>query len=184
MRARTLSLYVRKGCHGSVDLPHEVHVDDPGELFGSRLLESSEEPHRGEVHPGVEPPVLLYGAGGHGLHLLVLRGVGDHVRRLAALAPYLVHQGGEAFLAPGRDDHLRAPFGEPKGRLSADTAGCSHQHHYLLFHCLQPHIYRSLRCLLCLRVLLLASVFRPERSLVSLLRTRPTLTPLASDNAQ
>jgi hypothetical protein len=33
---------------------------DALELPGGSLLEGGEEPHRGEVYPDVEPPVLLY----------------------------------------------------------------------------------------------------------------------------
>jgi hypothetical protein len=65
----------------------------------------------------------------------------------------------EPLLAAGRNDHLGAPLRELEGRLAAYAAGGSHQHH-LLFHCLQPHIYRSLCCLICPTDLLLASALR------------------------
>jgi hypothetical protein len=66
----------------------------------------------------------------------------------------------EPLLAAGRNDHLGAPLRELEGRLAAYAAGGSHQHHHLLFHCLQPHIYRSLCCLICPTDLLLASALR------------------------
>src|SRR5215204_7822430 len=139
----SLALYVRQRGHRSVDLPHEVHVDDPLELLWGRLFEGGEESHRGEVHPGVDIPVHLYGAVGHSLYLIELRGIGDHVRRLAALAPYLVHQRGEPRLAAGRDDHLGAPIGEAESRLPPYSAGGAHQHHHLLFYRLELHHQHS-----------------------------------------
>src|SRR5215207_9559174 len=86
----TLSFEVRQRGHRSVDLPHEVHVDHPCELLRGRLLEGSEEAHCGEVHPGVEPTVLLDCVVGHSLYLIELRGIGGDGDRLAALAPYRV----------------------------------------------------------------------------------------------
>src|SRR3712207_289669 len=85
-----LSLEVRQRGHRPVDLSHEVHVYDALELLRGRLLEGGEEPHRGEVHPGVEPPVLLYGAVGHRLDLLEVCYLGDRGRRFAAPASYLL----------------------------------------------------------------------------------------------
>src|SRR3712207_1920926 len=121
----------------TVDLPHEVYVDDALELLRGRLLEGGEEPHRGEVHPGVEPTVFLYGAVGHRPHLPEVRGVGDHGRRLAAIASYLLHQGDEPFLAAGGNHHLRAPLREPERRLPSYAAGGTHQGRYLLFYRLE-----------------------------------------------
>jgi hypothetical protein len=77
----------------SVDLPHQVNIHDPLELPGCRQLECCEEAHRGEVHSGVEPPVLLDGTVGHRLYLVELRSVGDRHGSLATLAPYLLYQG-------------------------------------------------------------------------------------------
>src|SRR5829696_9881148 len=89
----TLALEVGQRGHRPLDLAHEVHVYHPPELLGGGLLEGGEEPHRGQVHPGVEPPVLLGRAVGDRPHLLELRSVGGDGDRLAALAPYLFHQG-------------------------------------------------------------------------------------------
>jgi hypothetical protein len=149
--------------HRPIDLPKEVHVDDPLELFGGRLFECGEEPNRGEVHPGVEPAVLLYGALCHSLYLFEIRSISDYGHRLTALAAYLLDQGVETLLAAGRDEHLGAALGEPQGCLAANAAGSSHQHHYLLFYWLQPHIYRSSCYLICLTDLLLASASRGDR---------------------
>jgi hypothetical protein len=128
------------------------------ELFWGGVLEGSEEAHRGEMYPGVQPPELLYSAVGYGLDLLELRSIGGDGDRLAALSPDLLYEGVEPLLAAGRNDHLGAPLGEPKGRLPSYAAGGSHQCHHLLFHCLQLHTHRSLRLLTRLADLLLISV--------------------------
>jgi hypothetical protein len=73
--------------HRPVDLTHEVHVEHAPELFGSCLVERSEEADGREVHPGVEPTVLLDGSLSDGLHLRELADVGDHGRHLTAQLP-------------------------------------------------------------------------------------------------
>src|SRR4028119_2452628 len=57
----------------------------------SEVSASRGQPPPGGVHPGVQASVLLHGAVGHSLHLLVFRSVGDHGRRLTALSPYLLY---------------------------------------------------------------------------------------------
>src|SRR5215212_1909736 len=135
----TLSLEVGQCGHRPVYLTHEVHIYDTRELLGGGLLEGGEEAHCGEVHPGVEPTVLLDCAVGHSLYLIELRSVGGDGDRLAAFASYLFHQGTKARLTPGRDHHLRAPPGEPEGGLPTYAAGGAHQRHHLLLYWLQLH---------------------------------------------
>ena len=89
-----LALYVRQRRHRPVDLAHQVHVDNPGELLGGRLLEGGQQPYPGQVHPRVECAVLLHGAVGHGLYLLKVRSVGGDGDGLAALVPYLLYYSG------------------------------------------------------------------------------------------
>src|SRR5919199_632645 len=135
----SFSFEVGQRCHRSVYLSHEVHVCDALELLRGRLLEGGEEPHRGEVHPGVEPPVLLYGAVGHGLDLLEVCHLGGYGRGLSPLAPYLFDKGVQPLLAPGRNDYFGAPFSEPEGGLPSYAAGGTHQCHNLLLYWLMLH---------------------------------------------
>src|ERR671921_2044845 len=137
--ATALSCEVWQRGHRPVYLSHEVHVYDSLELLWSRLLESSEESYRSEVHPGIEPPVLLHGTVDYCLHLFEIRGVCDHGRRFAALAAYLFSEGVEPFFAAGGDDHLGASFSEPEGSLPPYAAGGSHQGYYLLLHGLEMY---------------------------------------------
>jgi hypothetical protein len=82
--------------------------------------------YRGQMHPSVESPVLLYGPVGDRFHLLELRSVGGNGDSLAALVPYLLYQGVEALLAPSRGHDLRALPCEPDGGLAAYAAGGAH----------------------------------------------------------
>ena len=66
---------------------HEVHGYDALELLRGGLLEGGEEPHRGEVHPAIEPAVLLHSPVGDRFHLPELRGVSGDGDSLAALIP-------------------------------------------------------------------------------------------------
>src|SRR5829696_5349943 len=139
----TLSFEVRKRGHRSVDLAHEVDVYDARELLRSRLLEGGEEAHCGEVHPGVQPPELLYSAVGHSLYLIELRSIGGDGDRFAALSPDLLYEGVEPLLAAGRDHHPCTTLGEPESRLPSYAAGGAHQRHNLLFYWLESHHHYS-----------------------------------------
>src|SRR5918998_3711356 len=109
------------------------------ELLRGRLLEGGEEPHRGEVHPGVEPPVFLYGPLSNGLYLLEVRDLGDHGRRLAPSPLYLSYQRVEPLLVPGRDHHFGAALCEAERRLPPYAAGGAHQRHHLFLCRLELH---------------------------------------------
>ena len=83
-RPASLALYAWQRGHRPVDLAHQVHVYHAPELLGPRPVEGGEEADGREVHPGVEPTVLLDGSLGDGLHLLELGDVGYHGPCLAA----------------------------------------------------------------------------------------------------
>jgi hypothetical protein len=139
-RSASLALYVRQRGHRSVDLTHEIHVDHAPELFGLCLVEGGKETYRRKVYPGVESTVLLDGSLGNCLHLLELGDIGDHGRSLTVEFPYLVLQGAQSRLAPGRDHYLGAPLRETKGRLAAYSARGTHHHDNLVLNRFQFHI--------------------------------------------
>lgn len=74
--ARTLGLHVRQGSPGPVDIAVHVDVEHPLEVLKRNLRQPAENGHGCIVYPGVEPPELLHGSGGQGLHSLGIR----HVR--------------------------------------------------------------------------------------------------------
>ena len=93
MHERTVSFafYARQRGHRSVDLAHKVHLDHAPELFGSCLVEGGEEADGCEVHPSIEPTVLLNRLLRNRLNLVEFRCVGGYARSLSALGPYLLY---------------------------------------------------------------------------------------------
>ena len=90
-RPASLGLYARQRDHRSVDLTHEIHLDHAPELLGPRPGEGGEEADGREVHPGVEPTVLLDRLLRNRFDLVEFRYVGGYGRGLSALGPYLLY---------------------------------------------------------------------------------------------
>jgi hypothetical protein len=113
-RPAALALQVWQRGHRPVDLPHEVDLTTRLNSSGVISSRGGKERDGGEVHPSVEPTVLLDGFVRDRLHLIELSDVGHLRYRLAALAAYFVHEGAQPD-SPRADTTTFAPLVRTEG---------------------------------------------------------------------